>query len=156
MSTSLVSVIIAVLALAFNLQPATQSRPPAPGVPGALPREIRIPGTITADQSVELYAKVSGYVGTLRVDIGGRVKKGDVLLRIDVPELADELRSAEALVAANQAKVQALTAKAKEAAAAIDTAKADVARATAEQQLRVITTRRKEELRQGSAISQQE
>src|SRR5438874_592360 len=47
------------------------------------PMEIRIPGTLVADRSVDLYAKVSGYVGKLNVDIGSRVHAGDVLLRID-------------------------------------------------------------------------
>src|SRR5262245_43354017 len=110
--------------------------------------ETRLPGTLVADQSVELYAKISGYVGELRVDIGSRVRKGDVLIKIDDPELADELRSAEAQLMANRAKVKALAAKARESAAAIETAKAEVRRASAEQELRDITARRKEELRQ--------
>ena len=67
---------------------------------GHQPSTFRLPATLSPERIVDIYAKTSGYVGTLRVDIGARVHKGDVLLTIDVPEAADELRSAEASLAA--------------------------------------------------------
>jgi RND family efflux transporter MFP subunit len=56
--------------------------------------------TITAEfrpyLKVELHAKVSGYVEEMNVDIGDRVKAGELLARLEVPELRDELARAKA------------------------------------------------------------
>jgi RND family efflux transporter MFP subunit len=46
---------------------------------------------------VELHAKVSGYVKEMNVDFGDRVKAGQVLATLEVPELHDELHNAVAL-----------------------------------------------------------
>src|SRR6185369_13912707 len=76
-------------------QPPTTSTPSAPVPPPSsqpTSHEFKLPGTLVADQMVELQAKVSGYIGELKVDIGSRVHKGDLLVRIAVPELTDELR----------------------------------------------------------------
>ena len=48
---------------------------------------------------------MSGYVGEVAVDIGDRVEKEQVLVRIAVPELEDDLRQKEALVAQAKAEV---------------------------------------------------
>ncbi len=45
---------------------------------------------------VELHAKVSGYVGKMNVDFGDKVKAGQLLATIEVPELQDELDNAMA------------------------------------------------------------
>jgi RND family efflux transporter MFP subunit len=45
---------------------------------------------------VELHAKVSGFVRELKVDFGDRVKAGQLLATLEVPELQDELHSASA------------------------------------------------------------
>jgi RND family efflux transporter MFP subunit len=58
------------------------------------------PGTAEAFYEADLGAKVSGYVGELDVDIGARVKKGQVLARITVPELVQARKGAAAEVAA--------------------------------------------------------
>ncbi len=47
-------------------------------------------------QDVMIHAKVSGYVNPIRVDIGDRVKAGDLLATLEVPELKDELEGARA------------------------------------------------------------
>jgi RND family efflux transporter MFP subunit len=46
---------------------------------------------------VELHAKVSGYIDTMKVDFGDRVKAGQLLMTIEVPELHDELNNALAV-----------------------------------------------------------
>ena len=46
---------------------------------------------------VELHAKVSGYVDQMNVDFGDKVKAGQLLATIEVPELLDELHSAIAV-----------------------------------------------------------
>jgi RND family efflux transporter MFP subunit len=45
---------------------------------------------------VELHAKVSGYVDQINVDIGDQVKTGQLLARLEVPELRNELARAKA------------------------------------------------------------
>lgn len=47
-------------------------------------------------QEADLYAKVSGYLSKLNVDIGDRVKEGQLLAVLDVPELKQELQQATA------------------------------------------------------------
>lgn len=49
-------------------------------------------------QEVNVYAKVAGYVRQMRVDVGARVKAGDVIAILEVPELEDDLQSASAAV----------------------------------------------------------
>jgi RND family efflux transporter MFP subunit len=56
-------------------------------------------------QDVDVMAKVAGYVKEIRVDIGSRVKQGDVLAVLEVPEIQDELEKAKAGVAAAEANV---------------------------------------------------
>ena len=64
-----------------------------------LTREITIPAEFRPYAEVELHAKVTGYVKDLKVDIGDRVKEGQLLAVLEVPELTDELDHA---VAAHQ------------------------------------------------------
>jgi RND family efflux transporter MFP subunit len=64
-----------------------------------LSREITIPAEFRPYAEVELHAKVTGYVKELKVDIGDRVKAGQLLAVLEVPELTDELDHA---VAAHQ------------------------------------------------------
>jgi RND family efflux transporter MFP subunit len=45
-------------------------------------------------EEVELHAKVSGYVSEINVDFGDRVKANQLLARLEVPELHDELDNA--------------------------------------------------------------
>ncbi len=57
---------------------------------GEIHRFITLPGSIKANQQATLYAKVPGYLKSLSVDKGDRVKAGQVLGEIEVPELAAE------------------------------------------------------------------
>lgn len=45
---------------------------------------------------VELHAKVAGYVQEMKVDFGDRVKAGQLMATLEVPELNDELHAAQA------------------------------------------------------------
>jgi RND family efflux transporter MFP subunit len=58
--------------------------------------EVPIPAEFRAYQEVELHAKVSGYVKDMNVDFGDRVKAGQLLATLEVPELQDELDRARA------------------------------------------------------------
>jgi multidrug efflux pump subunit AcrA (membrane-fusion protein) len=52
-----------------------------------------------------LHAKVSGYVDKITVDIGDQVKAGQLLAKLEVPELKDELNRATAV----QKRAEAIT-----------------------------------------------
>jgi RND family efflux transporter MFP subunit len=69
----------------------------------AMPRDIRqvikVSGEFRPYQEADLDAKVRGYVQKLYNDVGDVVKKGTVLGVLEVPELKDELLSADAAVA---------------------------------------------------------
>ena len=58
--------------------------------------EVTIPAEFRPYLKVELHAKVSGYVDKIDVDIGDEVKAGQLLARLEVPELRDELARAKA------------------------------------------------------------
>jgi RND family efflux transporter MFP subunit len=59
--------------------------------------EVEIPAEFRPYVEVELHAKVSGYLDKMNVDFGDKVKAGQLLATIEVPELQDQLRSAIAM-----------------------------------------------------------
>lgn len=67
-----------------------------------LSKKITIPAEFRPYQQVELHAKVSGYVNQMNVDFGDKVKAGQLLATLEVPELQDELN--RALAAEQHAK----------------------------------------------------
>ncbi len=89
------------------------------------------PARIEAFETAPLFAKVSGYVSEVLVDIGDRVEKDQLLVSIAVPELKDELRQKQALVAQSKAEVGQAVAAQKAAAAALSSAQAMVEQAKA-------------------------
>lgn len=58
--------------------------------------EVKIPAEFRPYEDVELNAKVSGYLKSITVDFGDKVKAGELLATLEVPELKDQLASAEA------------------------------------------------------------
>ncbi len=72
-----------------------QAKPPPPAVVqlvkptrGEISRNVVLPAAILPYQQATLYAKVAGYVKTIRVDKGDEVKAGDLLADLEAPELA--------------------------------------------------------------------
>src|ERR1700691_3535212 len=63
-----------------------------------LNHEVTIPAEFRPYEEVELHAKVSGYVSEMKVDFGDRVKAGQLMATLEVPELLDELHNAMAAV----------------------------------------------------------
>ncbi|HMQ16234.1 MAG TPA: biotin/lipoyl-binding protein, partial [Phycisphaerae bacterium] len=100
-----------------------------------LVRELALPASLEAYESASLYAKTSGYIAEVKVDIGSRVRAGELLVRIDVPEMADELRQAEATLAARRANLEAVQARAVRAALMVVTAAAEELAREAEAEL---------------------
>jgi len=63
-------------------------------------------GVFRPYQEINLYAKVSGYVKRINVDIGDRVKKGQLLAVLEVPELVAEMEHSKAAVSRSQADLK--------------------------------------------------
>lgn len=59
--------------------------------------EVPIPAEFRPYVEVELHAKVSGYVDKMNVDFGDKVKSGQLLATLEVPELHDQLNNAVAV-----------------------------------------------------------
>lgn len=58
-------------------------------------------------QEIEVMAKVSGYVRSIKVDIGDRVNEGQVLAVLEVPEMLDDLTRAAAAIQQAEAELAA-------------------------------------------------
>src|SRR5438093_6670322 len=58
---------------------------------GPITRNVTLPGEVKAYQQATLYAKVAGYLKTITVDKGDRVKEGDLIADIEVPEMLADL-----------------------------------------------------------------
>ena len=63
---------------------------------------LLLPGTMEALHETALYARVSGYVRRWHADIGTRVRTGQILAEIDVPELQQSVLQARAQLAQTQ------------------------------------------------------
>src|SRR5665213_3463080 len=59
-------------------------------------KQVTIAAEFRPYEEVELHAKVSGYVSNMNVDFGDKVKAGQVMATLEVPELQDELVNARA------------------------------------------------------------
>jgi RND family efflux transporter MFP subunit len=68
-------------------------------------RKLSLPGSVQPLEEAVIYARASGYVRRWLVDIGSRVKEGELLAEIDTPELDQELAQARAALAQAQANV---------------------------------------------------
>jgi RND family efflux transporter MFP subunit len=97
------ALLIALTSLAFIGCKKTQpdsGPPPTASVAqvkrGDLSSTITIAGEFQPYQEVELHAKVSGYVRRINVDIGDRVRSGEVIATLEVPELNAQVAAAQA------------------------------------------------------------
>lgn len=96
---------------------------------------VSLAGSVQPLQETRIYARASGYVRRWLVDIGAQVKKGQVLVELDIPDVDEQLRQAEA--AANQAR-------------------AAIAQAKSQLELARTTSRRYATLAPSGVVSQQE
>lgn len=67
---------------------------------------LNLPGRLEAWSRASIFARVSGYLKSWTVDIGGKVKAGQLLAEIDAPELDQQLLQARAQLATSQANAQ--------------------------------------------------
>jgi len=123
----------------LNLVPTVKVEQPALR---DIERIIAQPGAIEAYEQTSIYSKIPGFVQKWHVDIGDRVKKGDLLIELLVPELADEhsqkvaqieqsravVHQSEKLITVAESNVQSAQDAVTEAKANIDRYVADVDR----------------------------
>ena len=60
----------------------------------AVNKKLTFPAELTPIERAEMYAKISGYVKEIKVDIGDRVKKGEVLITLEAPEVLSSMLQA--------------------------------------------------------------
>jgi len=68
-------------------------------------QEIVLPANVQAFADAPIYARTNGYLKHWYVDIGGRVKAGQLLAEIDTPEINQQLRQARADLATSRANL---------------------------------------------------
>ncbi len=67
---------------------------------------LTLPGETAAWYRTTIYSRVNGYLNAWNVDIGDRVKKGQVLATIDTPDLDSQLEAAKAELNAAEAEAR--------------------------------------------------
>ncbi|GJE39135.1 efflux RND transporter periplasmic adaptor subunit [Methylobacterium persicinum] len=83
------------------------------------PLDLTLPGETRPFLTAAIAARATGYIAERRIDIGSRVKAGDLLVRIAAPDLDQQLAQAQAQL--GQLKAQLLQAQAQ-----VEQAKANV------------------------------
>jgi multidrug efflux pump subunit AcrA (membrane-fusion protein) len=105
-----------------------------------LATKVEQPGFVQAFEETKIYAMVSGFIKQYYVDIGQRVKKGDLLVDIDVPDLSEDhqqkvaqveldrrlVEQAQQLVVVAESKLETAIAQLAEAKANVDRYQADI------------------------------
>ncbi len=64
----------------------------------SLQRQITLSSELVPFQEIDVYAKESGYVQNLDVDYGSRVKQGDLMAVLEIPELQAQLQEDQAAI----------------------------------------------------------
>jgi RND family efflux transporter MFP subunit len=105
-------------------------------------QRLQTNATLEAFEETDLFAKVSGYLSDVRVDIGDHVKAGQVLAVISVPEMENELAEDKAQLDSKQRSLET-------AERQVDHNKANVA-------LQDVTLKRQEVLFKGRDIAPQD
>ena len=97
----------------------------------AIKRVVEQPGAVQAYEEADLFAKIPGYVQKVNSDIGQRVKGGQVMAELFVPELEQEAKQKEAQIRQAEAELEQAKKALAAAEAGIASAEAMVAEAKA-------------------------
>ena len=100
--------------------------------PGGIERKTTQAGSVHAFEHASLYSKVSGFLKVQNVDIGDRVKQGQVLAVIDDPEVDEAVQQNVASLAQSKARVAVAQESVKSAEAEKGAAEAMVTQAEAD------------------------
>jgi RND family efflux transporter MFP subunit len=74
--------------------------------PSSATTNVTLPATTTAFEAANIFARTNGYIEKRYVDIGDKVKAGQLLAEITAPELDHQIAQAQATFAQDQATVQ--------------------------------------------------
>ena len=70
-----------------------------------LSRQITLSSELVPFQEIDVFAKESGYVNKLNVDYGSRVRQGQVMATLEIPELEAQLQQDQAEIKAAKGQV---------------------------------------------------
>lgn len=71
-----------------------------------LTRALEVTAEFRPYQEIDVHAKVAGYVKRIYVDVGDRVKDGQLIAVLEIPELQNEIQTAEASVSKSQEEIR--------------------------------------------------
>jgi membrane fusion protein, multidrug efflux system len=102
---------------ASRVAPVAAAAGPAPVdvvrvVEQSLDVPLSLPGELTAFQSVAMFPRVTGFVRTVNVDRGSKVRAGQLLASLEAPELVAQRSEAQSKLQAAEAQLLATRAKA--------------------------------------------
>lgn len=90
-------------------QPAATTLQPVPVAlvkRGSVENSITLSGAFRPYQVVDIHAKVAGYIRRIFVDVGDKVKEGQALADLEVPELTAQILGAEATIKRSQDSIR--------------------------------------------------
>jgi len=85
---------------------------------------LSLPGELAPHQTVALYSRVTGFVKTIAVDRGSRVRAGEQLAVLEAPELVAQRSEAQSKLQGAEAQLAAIRAKADASASTYEKLKA--------------------------------
>jgi RND family efflux transporter MFP subunit len=88
---------------------------------------LSMPGELAPYQTVAIYPRVTGFVKTIRVDRGSRVRAGELIAVLEAPELAAQRSEAQSRLQSAQAQLGVVRSKADADASTYDKLKAAAA-----------------------------
>jgi RND family efflux transporter MFP subunit len=89
--------------------------------------KMELPGELQPYEEVAIFPRVTGYVKTIRVDRGSRVRAGEVLAVLEAPELVAQRGEAQSKLQSAQAQLAAARSRAAAAASTFERLKAAAA-----------------------------
>src|SRR4029077_4534043 len=78
----------------------------APVQRGPIPTSLTLSGEFRPYQQVDVHAKVAGFIRHIYVDVGDKLKSGQILADLEVPELNAQVMGAEATIRRCQDAIQ--------------------------------------------------
>lgn len=95
------------------------------------PVDLTLPGETQPFDSANIYARATGYISERKVDIGSRVKAGDLLVHIAAPDLDQQLAQANAQLGQVKAALLQAQSNVTQSEANLNLAKVNLGRAAA-------------------------
>jgi RND family efflux transporter MFP subunit len=117
--------------------------------------ELLLPGNTQAITEASIYARSNGYVRERLVDIGTKVKAGQLLAVIESPEIDQELDQAKANSEQTRAALEQANANLQQSEAALNQAKANLAQAHANEEISRLSYARWDRLVNRGVVSKQ-